>query len=66
MGHGTLPDNHPQRIRHPQRPQRLGKRSWQPALHPRLAPEHHQRKHANSDDSEWAAGGEVGVRKKFY
>lgn len=59
MDYGTLPNNHSQRIVHPQRPQRMGHRSWQSAVYPGFVAKHYQRECANCGSGEGFAGGEV-------
>ena len=57
MDHGALPDQNGQGQRHHQRPQRLGHRTGQAEVHPRLAPERDNSQRGNSEDRERAAGG---------
>lgn len=55
MDHGALPDQNGQGQRHHQRPQRLGHRTGQAEVHPRLAPERDNRQRGNSEDRERAS-----------
>ena len=56
MDHGALPDQDGQGQRHHQRSQRLGRRTGQAPLHPRLDPERDHRQRGNSEDRERASG----------
>ena len=56
MDHGALPDQDGQGQRHHQRPQRLGHRTGQAEVHPRLAPERDNSQRGNSEDRGRASG----------
>jgi len=56
MDHGALPDQNGQGQRHHQRPQRLGRRTGQAEVHPRLAPERDNGQRGDDEDCEWPAG----------
>ena len=56
MDHGALADQNGQGQRHHQRPQRLGHRTGQAEVHPRLAPERDNRQRGNGEDRERASG----------
>ena len=56
MDHGALPDQNGQGQRHHQRPQRLGHRTGQAEVHPRLAPERDNRQRGDGEDRERASG----------
>ena len=71
MDHGALPDQNGQGQRHHQRPQRLGHRTGQAEVHPRLAPERDNRQRRNSEDRERPAkdiktGHRVLIESKIY
>ncbi len=56
MDYGALPDQNGQGQRHHQRPQRLGHRTGQAEVHPRLAPERDNRQRGDGEDCERPSG----------